>query len=389
MLGSEQAERQPRMLIVGAFPPADSKIFGGVVSSCRVLLASSLPKRAQLTLVDTTQASNPVPPLWMRLWLAVPRFFKYVSAFERSRPDVILLFTAVGASVAEKGAMAWYARLRGVPAMMCPRGGAVIDDSNKSRFTRFYVRAALRGARTVLCQGPAWQRFVVDTIGFKLEQAPIVPNWTATPQLLSIGQNRIPQTQSRPLRLLFVGWLDREKGVFELIEACRQLSATHHFELNLVGEGNASEAIRELVARHKLEDVVTFSGWLSVTEVETALAEADVFVLPSWVEGLPNAMIEAMAARLPVIVSAVGNIPDVVVDGRDALLIPPQDIPSLRAALARVLEDEPLRRQLADHGFVLAERQFGAEQAADRILDVVHKMINEFGNQTSGRLQET
>src|SRR5262252_9412363 len=151
MLKREHGVRQPRILIVGAFPPADSKIFGGVVSSCRILLASSLPTRAQLTLVDTTQASNPVPPLLVRLWLAVPRFWRYVSAFERARVDVVLLFTAVGASVAEKGVMAWYARLRGVPAMMCPRGGQVIDDCARSRFTRFYVRLALRGARTILC----------------------------------------------------------------------------------------------------------------------------------------------------------------------------------------------------------------------------------------------
>jgi glycosyltransferase involved in cell wall biosynthesis len=106
-------------------------------------------------------------------------------------------------------------------------------------------------------------------------------------------------------------------------------------------------------------------------DLETALAEADVLVLPSWAEGLPNAMVEAMAARLAVVVTAVGNIPDVVTDGREALLVPPRNVSALKAALARVIEDPVLRRNLGDAAFSLAASRWDVEQAVEGMLQAM------------------
>lgn len=385
MLTKDEHLQQPRVLFVGAFPSPDREIYGGIVTSCKVLLSSSFSKRAQLSLLDSTQVSNPPPSFIIRLLLAIRRFLTYLIQFERLRPDAVLLFTSLGASLVEKSTMAWYARIRGVPALIFPRGRPLIDAGHKSRFKRSWVRFALMGARTILCQGPAWKRFAVDLLRLRPEDVPIVPNWTATPALLAIGRRRRFSTSDHPVRLLFLGWLEREKGIFELIEACRQLSESRRFLLNIVGEGNASAAVRDAVARNQLNSIVHFSGWLKGPAVESALTEADILVLPSWSEGLPNAMIEAMAARLAVVVSAVGNIPDVVVDGREALLVPPQNISALQSALEKLIDDPVLRRRLGDAAFFLAERQFGAEQAADRILIAVHETIGRFSNDRSSK----
>lgn len=376
MLKTDKDLRRPHILFVGAFPPPEREVYGGNVTACKALLGSSLPERAELTLLDSTQISNPPPGLPLRLLLAVRRFFAYLVQFERRRPDVVLLFTSVGASMVEKGTMAWYARLRGTPALVFPRGGSVIEACHRSRFTRFWVRIALGGARKILCQGPAWQRFAVDLLGFCPEDAPIITNWTATPALLSIGRQRSFAPDGNPVRLLFLGWLEEYKGVFELIEACRQLSQSRQFVLEIVGEGNASKTARELVEKYGLDDVVCFRGWLKGADVETALSEADVFVLPSWAEGLPNAMVEAMAAKLAVVVSAVGNIPDVVTDEHEALLVPPKDVTALQVALTRVIDDPILRRRLGDAAFSLATNQWGVEPAVEGILSAVEGSLN-------------
>jgi len=147
---------------------------------------------------------------------------RFVWLFERRRPDVVLLFVAVGASIIEKGAMAWYARLRGVPAMMFPRGGAIVDQCRTSAFTRAWARLAFRSARKLVCQGEVWRRFALDVLGFAAADIIVIRNWTATPELLEIGMRRLAQAE-RPVRLLFVGWLEREKGILELIEACHNL----------------------------------------------------------------------------------------------------------------------------------------------------------------------
>jgi len=306
--------------------------------------------------------------------LALRRLVRYMISFERRKPDCVLLFVAVGASVAEKGVMAWYARLRGVPAILFPRGGGLIDACRNSSFHARWVNVAFGGARTMFCQSAAWQRFAVDTLSFAPSEAPVIENWTATPDLLRIGRARQQLDGSRAPRLLFVGWLDREKGAAELLEACRLLSTHRRFTLDVVGEGNFSAAARDFVSRHGLESQVRFRGWLHGDALLQTFVDSDLLALPSWAEGLPNAMIEAMAAGLVVVVTCVGGIPDVVTDRENALLIPPRDVAALADALARVIDDGALRERLGRAAHALAERQFGVERAADLMVNHIERL---------------
>lgn len=366
--------KQPRVLFVGAFPPAHRAVFGGMVTSCRALLGSSLPQRLTLDLLDSTQISHPPPGLLVRLLLAARRFGHFIVRFERRRPDAVLLFTAIGASVVEKGAMAWYARLRGVPALMFPRGGGLLDAARRSRYARTWMRWAFRGASRVLCQGPAWQVFAREVLGFRIEHAPIILNWTATEEFLAAGRARAMHGAA-PVRLLFVGWLDQEKGVAELLAACRALVGRLSFTLTLVGEGNMSGTARQYVQENALAGTVELRGWLRGPELVAEYAAADVFVLPSWAEGLPNSMVEAMAAQLAVVVAAVGNIPDVLSDGRSALLVPPRDAASLQSALERIIVDRPLRERIAAGGHAIAVEKFGVEPAVDALVSAIEDAI--------------
>lgn len=364
-------ERKPRVLFVGAFPPAGKAIFGGMVTSCRALLQSSFPARLDLDLIDSTQISNPPPGILVRSLFAVRKLLTFVWRFERRRPDAVLLFVAVGASVVEKGVMSWYARLRGRPALIFLRGGLLMKACADSRVMRFCTKAAIGGASRVLCQGPAWQQFAVDVLGFAMTESPIVPNWTASEAMLAIGDARTAAAASDPVRLLFVGWLDREKGILDLLSACRQLSLSRQFTLDLVGEGNGTPEAHDFVRENGLENLVRFHGWLHGAQLEQRYREADVFVLPSWAEGLPNAMIEAMAARLAVVVSAVGNIPDVIEDGVTGLLVPSQDVALLTQALARMIDEPTLRISLARAGQDRARAEFSVEPAVDRLISAI------------------
>jgi glycosyltransferase involved in cell wall biosynthesis len=364
------SDARPVILFVGAFPKSGREVFGGMVTSCRALLRSSLPERAALELLDSTQLSHPPPSLPVRAWFAGRRVVEFIRRFEHRRPTAVLLFVAVGASAAEKSFMAWYARLRGVPALMFPRGGALMDVCQRSAFTRWWVRHGFRGARMVLCQGARWQSFARELLGFEPEALPVVPNWTATPELLDLGRRRQPRANG-PVRLLFVGWLDREKGVGELLQSIRELAPQLDFELTLAGEGNLSGQVTEAAATPALRGRIQVRGWLTEGDLRDAYAGADVFVLPSWAEGLPNAMIEAMAAGLACVVSDVGNVSDVVADRDTALLIPPGDGAALTRALREVITDPALRARLGAAGHAVAAGRFGVERAVDQILDAV------------------
>jgi glycosyltransferase involved in cell wall biosynthesis len=362
------------VLFVGAFPPPRTAILGGMVTSCQSLLSSSFASRLDLDLLDSTQISNPPPGFTVRLVRAAGRFVRFIGRFEHHRPDTVLLFVAVGGSIVEKGAMAWYARLRGVPAIMFPRGGSVVDDCRDSAFTRAWVSWSFRGARKIVCQGESWQRFAIDVLGFAPGNVKVIRNWTATRELLDVGAKRVAR-QGCPVRLLFLGWVDREKGVFELIEACRRLVNSRRFTLDIAGEGNASAAARALVGRDELGAVVRFRGWLQGPELLRALSEADVLVLPSWAEGLPNAMIEAMAARLAIVVTGVGAIPELITDRRSGMLVEPRNTDSLARALDEVIIDGELRESLAREAYQIALRDFEVEAAVDRLVAEIEGTI--------------
>ena len=164
---------------------------------------------------------------------------------------------------------------------------------------------------------------------------------------------------------------EQKKGIAELAEAFRIVSRSQSVHLNIVGGGHAMPWLQEFVGLHGLESTVRFSGWLGSDDIEAAYRQADVLVLPSWAEGLPNSMIEAMAAKVAVVVSAVGNIPDLVADGREALLVPPKAVDALALALTRIVEDAGLRECIAEAGHALAAREFAVEIAVTRLLDAI------------------
>ena len=345
-----------------------------MVTSCQTLLSSSFPSRLDLDLLDSTQISNPPPRFIVRLVRAAGRFVQFIRRFEQERPDAVLLFVAVGASIVEKGAMAGYARLRGVPAIRFPRGGSVVDDCRGSALTRAWVKLSFRGARKIVCQSEAWRQFAIDVLGFVATNVAVIRNWTATRELLDVGAQRVPR-QNSSVRLLFLGWLERDKGIFELIEACRRVAERGRFTLDIAGDGNAAAEARALVERSGMGGIVRFRGWLRGQDLLQALGEADVLVLPSWAEGLPNAMIEAMAARLAVVVTGVGAIPELITDRQSGMLVEPHNVDSLVRALGEIIADRGLRESLSREAYRIAIRDFEVEAAVDRLVSEIEDTI--------------
>lgn len=368
---------KPKLLIVGAFPRQGVSVYGGIVTTCKSLLDSRFPSQFQLFLVDSTQQSNPPPGFSVRMILAAKRLLVYLAVLKKNSPDAVLLFVAIGASVIEKGTMAWLTRLTSVPIFMFPRGGELIDITRRSSIQKSINCFFLRGATHFLCQSESWHNFAANEVGFSLDRIAIIRSWSATPDLLAIGSCRQKRSRNAKLRILFLGWLEKEKGIFELLEACRDLSNSHHFSLVIAGRGHAEESSRNFVFLHGLQDRVQFIGWVEGQVKLEALAGADIFVLPSWSEGFPNVVIEAMAANVAVIVSAVGSVPDLLTDRHEALLVPPKDKDAVREALRVLLTDETFRWELASRGNAFAKKNFSTEEETNRLASIILSAISQ------------
>lgn len=375
---------KPKLLFVGAFPPPHSKVYGGQVTSCRALIDSTFSQNFNLLLLDTTQIANPLPGIMTRAFLAAKRLCLFFLRFHSSKPDAVLLFAAIGASLIEKGTMARYARICGVPVLLFPRGAEIVQTFRESKWHRIWIRWALTGADMILCQGPTWQRFVMDDLGYSQNRAPIVANWTAKKDLISIGDKRSYLNQTGLVRFLFLGWVEREKGVFELLEACSRLAPSRQFSLTIAGRGTIEEEVLAYIKHSSLARVTKLTGWLQGEELCKLLSESDVLILPSWAEGFPNAIIEAMAAGLAVVVTTVGNVPDILKHEQEALMVPPKDSMALERALLRIIDDENFRHDLSRRGHIFAKENFAVEPAARKLSEAIMQAIAIYESRNLG-----
>jgi glycosyltransferase involved in cell wall biosynthesis len=177
--------------------------------------------------------------------------------------------------------------------------------------------------------------------------------------------------EGRPL-VLTPARLDAQKGHRVLFEAIAQVPDALFL---LAGEGPEREELEALVREQGIGDRVRFLGRRE--DVPQLLAACDVFALPSLYEGSSLAVLEAMAARIPIVSSAIGGTDELIADGRSGLLVPPGDAEALAVALRRVLEDESLRRSLATHARERVEAGLTREQMASRVTGVYRELLGE------------
>jgi glycosyltransferase involved in cell wall biosynthesis len=168
-----------------------------------------------------------------------------------------------------------------------------------------------------------------------------------------------------PAHLLFVGRLAAVKGVPMLFDALRDLSKDHPaLHLTLVGDGPERAALERRAREMGLTSRITFAGYKSQAEVAELLRTATALVLPSFAEGVPVVLMEAMAARVPVVTTRIAGVPELVEDGVSGLLVPPGDAHALQVAIGRLLYDAHLCRDMGEAGRLRVAAEFSSDSEA-------------------------
>lgn len=185
-------------------------------------------------------------------------------------------------------------------------------------------------------------------------------------------QPRIPHYG---IQLLFVGRLSHVKGVRVLLEAMSDVLKTNpDVKLKLIGDGHDRPAL-EASARH-LGPAVEFVGYKSQAEVAEALREADALVLPSFAEGLPVVLMEALASATPVICSQLAGVGELVEDGISGFLVPPSDVASLTDRIRKIADDPTMREQMGKTGRDKVVADFDVRKEAGKIAELFDRSIS-------------
>jgi glycosyltransferase involved in cell wall biosynthesis len=160
------------------------------------------------------------------------------------------------------------------------------------------------------------------------------------------GRFREPATSPSPagMRVVSVGRLCEQKGQMLLLAAAHEMVRRgHDIELVLAGDGPLRPDLERLIAEYGLESRVRITGWVSGEQVRALLLEARALILPSFAEGLPVVLMEAMALARPVITTRIAGIPELVRDGQDGWLVPAGDCLALVEAWTALLQSDPAR----------------------------------------------
>lgn len=249
----------------------------------------------------------------------------------------------------------------------------------RARLYNEFDRWSLRAASKVLTVSRPFQR-ELEQKGVRAERIEVIHNairsdWGGEARAgdaaaaLRAGLNLAPDRKV----IVIVGRLSREKDHLTLLEAVNLLRTSLAPFLVIIGEGPERPKIERKIQALGLGEYVCLTGQQKSTEPYYRMA--DIAVLSSVSEGSPNALLEAMAAKVPVVATAVGGIPEIATHGQNALLVKPGDASSMANAIARLLESRPEAESMAVQAHALIRERYVPEQRMRRLVEIYRELV--------------
>lgn len=350
----------PRVLMVGTALGGR----GGIASVVEVLRADGLFEREGIVYLATHAAG----PRLAKLGAAVRGLWRVGQACRGQGPGIVHVHAGSGASFLRKSLVLWMARRSGAHTIFHLHGGGFgrYAQVNAGPLLRRWIRHTLEASSRVIALSPAWAALVRDCA--PRARVEVLPN----PVRLAPAAAPGPRERGR---ILFLGRIAPAKGVDELLQACAQLAARHPALRLVLGGVGERDWARRRAAELGIAGRVELPGWLDADGRDAELARAWLFCLPSHAEGLPMAMLEAMAAGVPVVATTVGGIPEALADGAAGLLAPPHDPGALAQAIGRLLDDAALHARLACAARAAVERHYATGVVCGRLAALYAQLL--------------
>ena len=250
------------------------------------------------------------------------------------------------------------------------RGGSL--DGEYRRKVRDIERLLVEQSDGIICCSNYMLDHIQHVLGAVKTKIRVIPNGVEAsrfnnghpPQLIPTGVSEDRKT------ILYVGRIVREKGVFTLLDAFEKLRKRgKDVNLVLVGEGPLKEDLAKEVLQRKLNDRVKLAGFVDEKKLVSLYNSSDAFVLPSHFEPFGMVALEAMASRVPVVVSDVGGLSEIVEDGITGVKVPASDPSALAEGILRVLEDRELSEQLRENAYRAVQERYRWDMIAEKTIE--------------------
>ena len=307
-----------------------------------------------------------------KILLAIVSFIHYAWFISTRRPELVYIHVGGNASLYRKIPFIAFGRLS---------GRRVLAHFHAGDFVPYFNRQSGAGRRLILWGLNQSHRLLTCSHELKrlLEhhlpeaQVDVLPNGVETKLFATKRRLRTEAQKHDPVRLLFAGAMGRLKGERDLVQAIERASRKLP-NLRVLMLGHGSETVMELCKETGLWPQLEYFGPAPMNERVDFFKQCDLFVLPTYAEGMPVSVIEAMAAGLPVITTPVGGIPELITDGVEGWLVTPGDVDALAEKIALLVNNEPMRLAMGRLA-VLKAAQFDRHEVFALLDQVLSEMI--------------
>ena len=342
---------------------------GGQLTANKQFLRFLRDNKIKVVCVDTYISQFPRPSILYRFFLSIKFISVSLYQFLTLRPDGVYVFSGGGLGLIEKLIIAGLGRLFLCKVCLLIRDGFFLNMLNSTTpKVRFLWSLLLKIPSSIVAQGSSWAlTYEKMNLGNKVI---VIHNWYYN----SYRPNRSIKTNNNKfINFLFVGWLVEAKGVKDLIEIAKKLKGTHDSaRIIFAGSGTLVQYCLQEKADYELDNI-ELVGWCEQERLSYYYNMSDAFVLPSYAEGFPNVVLEAMSYELPIISTRVGAIPDSVINDYNGYCIEPKNVDQLYDAAVKLIEKSELRKRFGENSLKILKKRHDPDVCFSKLMAVLNK----------------
>ena len=303
------------------------------------------------------------------------RFNKFLN---KEKPDMVHINPSLGfKSFTRDGLIIWQAKRKNIPVLVFFRGWKESFESYvEKRLKWFFDKTYLKADKFIVLASDFKQKLREWSV-----QSDIALGTTAVDNTLlekfDIDDKIQALDKKDELKILFLSRIEKEKGIFETIDAFEiLLNKKYNIRLSIAGDGSAMNDVFEYVKKKKIfENRLAFLGYVSGDDKIKAFKEHDIYCLPSYSEGMPNSVLEAMAFGLPVIIRPVGGLKDFFENSRMGFLAKGTTGEEISDLLEKLICNKILLSDISRYNYNFAKENFMASIAAEKLITIYRSML--------------
>lgn len=222
-----------------------------------------------------------------------------------------------------------------------------------------YIKKVLNQSEKIIVLSESWKKFFEKLVDS--EKIEVMYNSVKVPEVIERKESKEIYTG------LLLGRIGKRKGIYDVIEAVKELKKENiNVKIIIAGDGEVDKA-KNLVNEEKLQDNIEIIEWLDEEKKKEYLKKSDFYILPSYNEGLPMSVLEAMSFSLPVITSDVGGIPEIIHNKENGILIKPGNIKSIKESIKIIISNKEYREKLSKNAYKTIKEQFNLEKYLEKL----------------------